>query len=133
MVIQSGYDKEKIREIAKACGSKAVKQSVSFLERMNYLQPEKMVVEIIDGVAFYGAVICKNHLRLYEIAVKSEYQKRGYGRLMIQRLKKVCRENGLERITFRTSKAEDAVKFYRRIGADIIAEKFDDWEMELKV
>lgn len=133
MKIVRGFDKDTIRDIAKNCGSKSVKSSISFLERMNYLSPDKLVCEVIDDVGFYGACICKKHLRLYEIAVREDAHKQGYGKVMMMRMVKLCRQKGLEKITFRTAKNETAVEFYKKLGAVITGEKGEDWEMELRV
>lgn len=49
------------------------------------------------------------------------------------RIKGICRENGLEKITFRTSKEESAINFYRKMGGVVVGEKGNDWEVEIKV
>lgn len=77
--------------------------------------------------------MCRKHFRLYELAVKEEHQKEGYGVAMITRIKQLCRKHGTEKITLRTSKTESAIDFYKRIGGTIVGEKGDDYEVEIEV
>lgn len=77
--------------------------------------------------------MCKKHFRLYEIAVKKEMQNKGYGKFMIMRIKKLCSQNNINKITLRTNKQEEAINFYKKIGGIIVGEKNNDWEVEIKV
>lgn len=128
-----GFNEKVIGDIAKDCNSASVKKSIAWLRRAHFNNPDKFICEVIDNVAFWAADICRKHMRLYEIAVKSGNQRAGYGRMMVFRMLKICQEKGLEKITFRAAKNETAVEFYKKLGATITGEKGEDWEMELKV
>lgn len=132
MTVRRGFNKEIVYGIAKECGSAVVKKTVSYISAPFISGSEKFICEVIDDCAFWAASVCKKHLRLYEMAVKQEKQKQGYGKAMILRMKKVCRENGLEKITLRTSKTEGAMGFYAKNGGTIVGEKGDDYEVEIK-
>lgn len=131
-VIQK-YDKEIIKDIAKNCGSKNVKSTYSYLDVANYHSKGKFRCEIIDECAFFAGLIGKQHFRLIETAVKQDCQGKGYGTAIIIRMKKLCKENNLNKITLRTSKDETALQFFKKQGGVIIGEKGNDFEMEIKV
>lgn len=131
MKIVKKYDKETIKKIVKNCGSKNVKNTYSYLDVINYRSKEKFYCEILDDVAFFAGTIGKKHFRLIECAVDSENQKKGYGKLLIYRIKSLCKNCNLNKITLRTSKEENAVYFFLKMGGNIIGEKDNDYEMEL--
>lgn len=133
MKIVKKYEKDIIKEIAKQCGSKNVKNTYSYLDVMNYHSKGKFKCEIIDDCAFFAGSIAKHHFRLIEMAVKEGTQKKGYGTLLIMRMKRLCIKNNLSKITLRTSKEETAINFFRKQGAKIIGEKGNDYEMEIKI
>lgn len=133
MKIINKYDAKIIDEICKASGADSVKNATTYLRVPAFRCDKNFKCEIIDDVAFFAGVVCKKHFRLYETAVKSEFQKRGYGTLIINRIKKICKENNLSKITFRTSMSENAVDFYRHYGAIITGIKNNDYEMEMRV
>ena len=133
MKIVQKYDREVIKEIAKGCGSKNVKSTYSYLDVANYHSKDKFKCEIIDGCAFFAGLMAKHHFRLIETAVKEEAQKKGYGSLIIMRMKMLCIKNNLSKITLRTSKEENAVNFFRKHGAVIVGEKGNDYEREIKI
>ena len=131
MNIIQGYDKEVIKKIAKNCDSKNVKSTYSYLDVANYRSKENFFCEIIDDCSFFAGIICKNHFRLIETAVISDCQSKGYGSLMIIRMKKICKSKGLKKITLRTSKEETAFEFFLKQGGTIVGEKGNDYEMEI--
>ena len=133
MKIVQKYEKNIIKEIAKGCGSKNVKSTYSYLDVMNYHSNGKFKCEIIDDCAFFAGLVAKHHFRLIETAVKEEYQGKGYGSLIIMRMKRLCIKNNLSKITLRTSKEETAVNFFRKYGGVIVGEKKNDYEMEIKI
>jgi ribosomal protein S18 acetylase RimI-like enzyme len=130
LIIRKGFDKEKIEEIAKACGADSVKKSISYISAP-FLR-SKLYCEVVDNVGFFAGSIGKKHFRLYELAVKKDFQHKGYGSILLGRIKKICREKNLEKITLRTSRDETAIKFYRRFGAKIVGIKDNDYEVEIK-
>jgi N-acetylglutamate synthase-like GNAT family acetyltransferase len=127
------YDKELIKEIAKNCGSKNVKSTYSYLDVANFHSKGKFRCEIIDGCAFFAGLLGKKHFRLIETAVKEDSQGKGYGTAIIVRMKKLCKENNLEKITLRTSQEETAVNFFKKNGGIIVGTKGNDYEMEIKI
>ena len=133
MILKSGYDKALVKEICKNCGSKNVKNTYSYLDVANYQAKDKFICESIDDCCFFAGIVCKKHFRLIEIAVKEEAQRKGYGTALLLRLKKICREKGLQKITFRVAKDETAVNFYKKKGGVIAGEKGTDYEMEMKL
>lgn len=133
MKIKQGFDKDTVNQIAKNCGSACVKDTISYITAPFIRGGAGFRCEIIDGVAFFAGTLCKKHFRLYEMAVLESEQKKGYGRLMVMRMKKLCSDHGVEKITLRTSKAEGAINFYYRVGGKIVGEKGEDWEVEITV
>lgn len=133
MTVIRAFNEKTVENIARDSGSKAAKQSVAWLRKACYNNPNRFICEILDETAFWAGTVAKSHLRLYEIAVRTQNQRKGYGRAMISRIKSLCRERGLSRITLRTSKQESAVDFYLKNGARIVGEKGSDWEMEILV
>ena len=133
MRIIQRYDKELIKDIVKNCGSKNVRSTYSYLDVVNYHSKNKFKCEIIDDCAFFAGTMAKNHFRLIETAVKEEYQGKGYGTALIIRMKMLCKENNLSKITLRTSKEETALYFFKKNGGVITGEKGNDYEMEIRV
>lgn len=133
MKIVQKYDKELIKEIVKNCGSKNVKSTYSYLDVVNYHSKDKFKCEIIDDCAFFAGTMAKSHFRLIETAVKEESQRKGYGTAIMIRMRKLCKENNLTKITLRTSKEETALNFFKKQGGVITGEKGNDYEMEIKL
>ena len=131
MNISTKFNQEAIKEIAKKSGSKAVKDSISYITAPFICGSKGFYTEIIDNVAFFAGNITKKHFRLYEIAVIEDKQKEGYGSFMIMRIKQLCQKKGIPKITLRTSKDETAIDFYRKQGGRIVGEKDNDWEVEI--
>lgn len=134
---EKGYDDNLVKEICYNCGSKKAKQSYSFFRRMHYVTDGKVWSKVWskNGIplAFYYATRCKDHIRLIEIAVRSDYQNKGIGSKLLSRLLLQMRESGIDTLTFRTPINEAAQHFWLKMGASIIDVKGDDYEMELKI
>ena len=133
MKIVQKYDRETMKDIIRSCESKTVKGSYGYIDFIHYHRKNIFVFEIIDDIAFFAGYYWKNHFRLLEMAIKKEYQKKGYGTAMIIRIKKLCKKNNFEKITLRTSKDETALEFFKKQGGVITGEKGNDFEMEIKV
>lgn len=133
MKIVRGFSRANVEDIAKNCGADSVKKSISYIGAPFISGNEGFICETFDDVGFFAGTMCKKHFRLYEIAVKEEAHGNGYGKAMILRIKQLCRENGVQKITLRTSKKETAIFFYRRMGGIIVGEKKGDYEVEIKV
>lgn len=133
MTIDLSYDKQKIKDIVKDCGSSNVKNTYSYLDVISFHSKEKFKCVIIDDNCFVAGTIGKNHFRIIEMAVRQTAQKGGYGSLLISYLKTFCKSKGLKKLTFRTSKNETAVNFFKKKGGIIVGEKGEDYEMEIYV
>lgn len=108
-------------------------KSVEFIHAPWIRGADGFICEIFDDCAFYAGTCQKTTFRLYEIAVISEKQNKGYGKAMIKRIMSVCQSKGIDRIMLRTSRKEEAVGFYVRLGGNVIGTNGDDWEVEIKV
>lgn len=131
------YDDNLVKDICYNCSSKKAKQSYNFFRRMHYVTGGKVWSKVWSKdetpVAFYYATQCKDHIRLIEIAVRSEYQNKGIGGKLLSRLLLQMKESGIDTLTFRTPTNETAQYFWLKMGAKIIDIKGDDYEMELKI
>lgn len=134
---ESNYNDAAVKDICHNCGSKTGKQSYNFFRRMNYVTGGNVWCKIWHygniPVAFYYANLCKNHIRLIEIAVKSEYQGKGIGRKLLFRLLRQMKEHKIGTLTFRTPINEEAQFFWLKMGAKIIDVKGADYEMQIKI
>lgn len=127
-----GYDKEIVKDVCYNCDSPISKQSFSYIEMMHYRLPkEKIYFERWDSAGFFFATKSKNHARLIEIAVHKEYKGKGIGKMLLFRLLSRCKNDGINRLTFRTPIQEDAIGFWTHIGATVVGLKEEDYEMEL--
>ena len=133
MRVVSGFDSRKCEQIARMCGNKSARDAVAYLRRAHYNNRESFVCELFDDVAFYAGSVGKDHFRLYEMAVKEEYRGKGYGKAMLVRIKKICKEKGVSKITLRTSREDGAAGFYRKGGAIVVGRKGEDIEMEIAI
>lgn len=96
-----------------------------------YRRGEGFWCEIVDDAAFYAGTFGKKHFRLYEMAVSKEAQGKGYGTICLERLKMLCQQRGISKITLRTSRNETAIDFWRKHGGVIVGINGEDWEVEI--
>lgn len=136
----TGYTDEAVKDICYHCGSITARQSYNYFRRANYRAGQKnstvWAKTWSDGntpVAFFYAYKCRDHVRLIEIAVRTEYQGRGIGRMVLLDLLSAMKRAGLYKLTFRTPIAEEALNFWLHIGARIMDVKGEDYEMELTI
>lgn len=129
----TGYNKEIVKDICKASDSEITRKTYGFIECMNYRCGDKAMCEIFDNKGFYFATRAKNHIRLIEIAVRTEYQGQGLGRKVLNRLLTRAKALGITKITLRTPINEKAAEFWLHIGAKIVGLKDNDYEMELNI
>lgn len=129
--IYSAEDKELFRKICKDCGSKRIKHSYGFMERLVFLRPNQCFIDFFDDVAFFCGVICKDHLRCVDIAVLAEYQRQGIGKEIIFFETHKASMQGANRMTLRTPFNEDGIKFWLSIGAQITGKGESYWDMTL--
>lgn len=125
-------DEKMIHDICFNCGSKTVKSSYGYISRMVYLHPNEIIFDIFDDNAFFFGWKGKKHIRCIVIAVLKDYQQAGIGKeiLLFEKVKAI--QLGINKITCRTSKTEDGLKFWQAMGAKIIGEKGEDWEMQME-
>lgn len=128
----SDEDWQLIKTICQNCGSKTIKQTFGYLQRLAYFDKSKLLFRIFDETAFFAGTLNKNHIRVIAIAVSQNGQRKGMGRAIMYRVMKRARMHGISEITLRTSKTEQGLYFWRALGAVITGEKGADWEMKLK-
>lgn len=133
----TGYNDAAVKEICYNCGSAVAKQSYNYFRRMHYVTGGKVWSKVWSKdetpVAFYYASRCRDHVRLIEIAVRTEYQGRGLGRKTLLALLSDMKAAGITKLTFRTPANEEAQHFWLHIGARITDVKGEDYEMELTI
>lgn len=138
---KTDYNDKAVKEICYDCGSPVAKKSYNYFRRANYRAGQAhstvwcMVFYLQDEtpVAFYYAYKCVRHVRLVEIAVRTEYKRQGIGKMVLFQLLSRMKQNRLDTLTFRTPINEDAQNFWLKMGAKIIDVKGSDYEMELKI
>ena len=132
-----GYDDAAVKEICYDCGSPVAKRSYNYFRRIAFVSGGKVWSKVWskdgDPVAFYYATRCRDHVRLIEIAVRSSFQRQGFGRYILADLLMRMRAEGLHKLTFRTPMDEDAQHFWQHVGARIMDVKGTDYEMELTI
>lgn len=145
----TGFSDKAVKEICFGCWSKVAKDSYNYIKRMNVVTKgrvwEKTICKVLhiqvdqEGVnvtipgAFYYASVCREHIRLIEIAVRSDFQGKGLGRVMLYDLLEYAKRKGKHRMTFRTPMREKAPEFWLHMGANIIGTKGNDFEMEINI
>lgn len=72
------FNDKTAKEICYGCGSDISKQTYAYFRTALFYNADKVMSEIYDGKALYFATRAKNHIRLIEIAVLSEYQGGGH-------------------------------------------------------
>lgn len=134
---ETDYDDAAVKDICYHCNSPVAKQSYNYFRRLTFVAGDKVWSKVWynegQPVAFYYANRCRDHVRLIEIAVRSEYQGQGYGRKILNRLLAQMKEAGIDTLTFRTPIHEPAHEFWQHLGAQITDIKGSDYEMELKI
>lgn len=126
-----GYDEELIKRVGRNCGSDHAREAMAYIRTARWQSRNNFFCMTVDGVAFCTGTFGKEHFRLVEIAVQADCQHRGYGRGLLERLEAVCRQKGKKKVTLRTSKHEKAKEWWQSVGAQVIGENGDDYEMEI--
>lgn len=127
------YDSNIAKDICCNCSSAVSKRSYNYFRTALHYSPDKVWSEIYDGKAMYFATRARDHVRLIEIAVRSEYQGQGMGKKVLFRLLQRMKAANLYKLTFRTPIVEEAQNFWLHIGARIVDVKGADYEMELTI
>lgn len=127
--VKFDFNKDKIKKIAKACGSATLKKTFDYIFFLQYHCGNNFYGLTVDETAFLYGSFEKRHFRLAEIAVEEENQHKGYGSFMMSILFEECAKRGIHEITLRTSKSENAHLWYRKLGAEYVGIKDNDYEM----
>jgi GNAT superfamily N-acetyltransferase len=123
---------ESLKVICRKTGSARLKQTFEYLRFLFYRsEPNKIISEFIPETAYYVATICKNHIRLVDIGVTQENQKKGIGKYLLNRVIMIASKLGKSKVTLRTSQYETSYIFYQKFGFQIVGAKGEDLEMEL--
>lgn len=124
----------KLKQISDKSGSKTIKETFAYLRFIFYhSKKENLLSEYIPQIAYYVATKSKKAIRIIDIAIVGEYQNRGIGSRLINRLVKIARAENKEKITLRTSTEETAFMFYQKLGFVETGLKGNDIEMELNL
>ena len=120
-----------LKSICKRCGSDALKKTFEYLRILFYFtNPEKVISEYIPDIAYYVATISKQHIRIVDIGVVENFQHKGIGKTLIDRIIEQANHLRIDKITLRTSSHETAFMFYQKMGFNVVGMKEDDLEME---
>lgn len=121
-----------LKKISDKCDSKTIKETFAYLRFIFYhSKKENLLSEYIPQIAYYVATKSKRAIRIIDIAIVKEYQKRGIGTYLINRIRSIALKNKKEKITLRTSSEETAFMFYQKLGFKEVGMKGNDIEMEL--
>ena len=63
-----------------------------------------------------GAILPNDKLRILILVLQSDYQKRGIGKNLMDRMIKASGLFGVKKVTLEVRKDSDAITFYRRLG-----------------
>lgn len=131
--VKFDFDQELVKRIAQNCESTALKGAPGYLGFIRYHSGDKFWGFSVNETGFLYGTFAKTHFRLMEIAVEKKNQKKGYGSLMLSMLFEECLKRGVYEITLRTSSKEDAHLWYRKLGAEYIGMKDEDYEMRFRI
>ena len=122
-----------LHDICYDCGSNSLKKTNAYLRLAAfYGGKDKFYCDILEDYAFFAAIRNKTHVRLIGIAVRKEYQGNGIGLALLKyEIAKIC-SFGLHEMTFRTSVAENAINWWKNVGAHKVRREQGDWVMSLK-
>lgn len=133
-------DKDTVKAICYGCGSAMTRKHYAFLHCIFYYGKQrvggcgtKLKAELFGNIGMNVCTAAKDHWRLIQIALKADCQGKGIGRMLLNRLLLRMKENGVCRLTFRTSMKEAALKWWLDNGASIVGTKGQDFEMELNI
>ena len=125
---------EIVDRICRDCGDKTMRNSYNYMRRARYfIAADQFDLQVFGETGFYFGVKNKTSYRLIAIAVRHADQGKGFGALMLASLIERCVEFGYDRITLRAHKQGEAVEFWKKMGADIVGEKGDDYEMKITI
>lgn len=127
------YNGQLAHDICYGCGSKSMKNTFAYFRMMQHNSPQTFWCEFEGEDGFYVANRGRDHVRLVGIAVRSSAQGRGIGKKLFFSLLSRAKQDGLSKVTFRTSIYERAQDFYAKMGCKVVGLKDDDFEMEYSI
>lgn len=141
MFIITGYDDTAVKSICHDCGSASAKASYSFVRRLLFVNGGKVRSKVWckvwrkhgKPVCFYFAFRNRNSVRLIEIAVIADEQRKGLGKMMLNTLLADMKMARFDTLTFRSPIYETAIDFWVRQGTKIVGQKNNDYEMKLTI
>jgi ribosomal protein S18 acetylase RimI-like enzyme len=101
-----------------------------------------------EGDSFLGFTSCENNYqnnkvtRIHKIYILPEAQGKGVGKLLVDKVIALAKENQSKVISLNVNKFNNAVSFYQKAGFEIVSEEdidigsgylMEDYKMELKV
>lgn len=101
-----------------------------------------------EGADCLGFASCEHHYleknttRLHKLYLLPEAQGKGIGKLLLDKVVFLAKENHSDRISLNVNKFNKAFSFYKKTGFEIVAEEIleigngfvmDDYKMELKI
>jgi ribosomal protein S18 acetylase RimI-like enzyme len=102
----------------------AVIKSLNF-----YFKIGKSFVAVIDD-RIVGVLIFKTEqwwngrvLLIEDLAVKDEFKNQGIGKQLIDKIENYARTNKVKTITFSTNRKSSSIKFYKKQGYKVIADR----------
>ena len=122
-----------VKHICCNCGNKDMMSSFDYLRTARYYAGDKFVCEVFDNKGFYFGIRNKSTFRLIAIAVLESEQNKGIGANIVFNIIEMCEQYGLTAITFRTDKRGKALNFWLKLGAIIVREKNNEYEMIIRI
>ena len=133
ITIRQNPSEEALKTIAKKCNNKTVLASINYLRRLKF-NGTKLIIEVINDVAFYIVSVNKTHLRVIQVAVAEKERNKGYGSLCVMRIKQHCLKLGKDKLTLKTEKGTYASDWWSRTFKTVITkETSDGYEMEIRL
>ena len=96
MNLVCGYDYKELVKIAKATENAQLKRDVQYCRIIAF--NGYIYCERIDNICFFAGADRKDLFKLICIGVAKQYQGRGYGRFMLQRVISHAKEKGYKKI-----------------------------------
>jgi GNAT superfamily N-acetyltransferase len=129
----TGYNAELIANVLKNCGSEATKATLNYVRAVKFYSGKNFYSISCENKGILIGNYTKTHFRLAELAVVKEEQGKGMGTALLNKLKADCIKRRILKITLRTSRNEDAYKWYQIQGGQITGVNGSDYEMEISL
>lgn len=124
---------------------KKMYSDATLLENLN--KGHRFILVKEDSVCLGFASFEHNYLskectRLHKIYLLPETQGKGFGKMLLERITALAKENHSDRISLNVNRFNKAFAFYKKIGFEVVAEEdldigngylMEDYKMELKI